>query len=102
MSAALELSLLHRQLVLEIDQRYRQIERCQKDLERFAAGMKRFEEIYQMSSQEFYTRFEKGELSDNMDFFEWASLCDMFQHALEDLKRMEEDLHDILSQHLHQ
>jgi len=55
-----------------------------------------------MGSKEFYTRFERGELGDDMDFFEWASLCDMFRHALEDIERMEEELHDILDQHLHQ
>jgi len=64
--------------------------------------MRRFEEVYQMGSKEFYTRFERGELGDDMDFFEWASLCDMFRHALEDIERMEEELHDILDQHLHQ
>ena len=38
-----------------------------------------FETHYQMSSDDFFHRFHKGELGDNADFFEWSATYDMYQ-----------------------
>ena len=35
------------------------------------ARLKQFEERYQISSEDFYQRFQAGELEDTIDFFEW-------------------------------
>jgi len=41
-------------------------------LERYNEELQKFEARYGMKSDEFYRRFEAGELGDAMDFFEWA------------------------------
>ncbi len=44
-----------------------------------------FEQRYSLSSEEFYERFEQGELGDAMDFVEWSATYEMaanLQHRL--------------------
>jgi hypothetical protein len=41
------------------------------------ARLKQFEESYQMSSEDFYKRFQAGELEDSIDFFEWNTYYEM-------------------------
>jgi len=36
-----------------------------------------FEQNYNLLSQEFYSRYNKGEMGDEMDFIEWASTIEM-------------------------
>jgi hypothetical protein len=36
-----------------------------------------FETKYQMSSEDFYQRFQAGELGDSMEFFEWNTYYEM-------------------------
>ena len=36
-----------------------------------------FEETYSLDSTEFYTRYEKGEMGDAVDFVEWAATIEM-------------------------
>ena len=38
-----------------------------------------FEQRYDMTSDTFYRRFEAGELGDEMDFFEWSGLYELYQ-----------------------
>jgi len=38
-----------------------------------------FEKQYGWSTQTFYERFEKGELGDDADFFEWSATWEMSQ-----------------------
>lgn len=47
-----------------------------------------FEERYEMSSEEFMTKFERGELGDEQDYFEWWGL-------LTGIKKIEEKLRKI-------
>ena len=42
-----------------------------KQVEDLEPRLKKFEEIYQMSSEYFYQHFQEGELEDTIDFFEW-------------------------------
>jgi hypothetical protein len=42
-----------------------------------------------MSSPDFYQKFERGELGDAMDFFEWAGLFELQQSLLEKIQRLE-------------
>jgi hypothetical protein len=42
-----------------------------------------FERQYDLASDEFYTRFERGELGDATDFVEWSATYEMIQN-LED------------------
>jgi hypothetical protein len=39
-----------------------------------------YEQRYQMSSADFYVRYQKGEMGDTIDFVEWAG---DYQHYLE-------------------
>ena len=41
--------------------------------------MRRFEQAYGMTSDQFYPRYERGELPLTDDFFVWASLCGYFR-----------------------
>ena len=43
--------------------------------------LKQFEERYQMSSEDFYQRFQAGELEDTIDFFEWNTYYEMITAA---------------------
>jgi len=45
-----------------------------------------FEVQYGWTSEEFYPRFERGELGDDMDFIEWSATIEMvknLQHVIE-------------------
>jgi hypothetical protein len=48
-----------------------------KQLQDLRSRLKQFEESYQMSSEDFYKRFQAGELEDTMDFFEWNTYYEM-------------------------
>lgn len=50
----------------------------EKELKELSRDLDEFERKYKMNSNEFYEKFEAGELGDAMDFVEWASLYDMF------------------------
>jgi hypothetical protein len=43
--------------------------------------LKSFENQYQMESEYFYQRFQKGELGDSMDFFEWNTYYEMLANS---------------------
>lgn len=49
-----------------------------KDLESL---LRRFEGKYKMSSSEFYTKFNRGELAEKTDFLRWAAYYDMASKA---------------------
>ena len=41
-----------------------------------------FEARYGWTSDEFYPRFERGELGDDMDLIEWSATIEMIQNLL--------------------
>jgi len=41
-----------------------------------------FENRYGMASQEFYAKFEQGELGDSMDFLEWSATWQMYGNLI--------------------
>ena len=41
-------------------------------------SMKYFEKKYGMKTEEFYNKFVKGELGDDMDFFEWKASSEIY------------------------
>ena len=43
-------------------------------LEQITPDLEKFEQKFNMSSEQFYDKFEAGELGDGGDFFEWSSL----------------------------
>jgi hypothetical protein len=56
---------------------------------KYEQELKNFESKYQLDSDEFYRRFESGELGDDMDFFEWVSLIEMQEKLGEKISQLE-------------
>ncbi len=48
-----------------------------------------FEKQYSLESVEFYTRYENGEMGDEMDFIEWAATVEMLENVKERLILLE-------------
>ncbi|MCB0206641.1 MAG: hypothetical protein KDH89_17610 [Anaerolineae bacterium] len=61
---------LEKLLALETQQSSDQLAELQADLVEF-------EKRYQMTSTDFYARYQTGETDDRMDYVEWASLVQM-------------------------
>ena len=57
------------------------IEKVDKDLNNY-------EEKYAMSSENFYTKFEKGEVEDSHDFMIWAGIYEIKLNSENELKRI--------------
>ena len=51
----------------------RELRIIEHGIRRTEKKLKEFEEKYGMSSEEFYERFEKGELGDSQEFMLWAA-----------------------------
>ncbi|MBN2011459.1 hypothetical protein JW960_19155 [candidate division KSB1 bacterium] len=51
--------------------------------------LKKFERKYDLSSKEFYQKFDSGELGDNEDFIIWAGLFEMLNQNLNRLAELE-------------
>ena len=58
----------------------------------YQALLHEFEQRYEMESEVFYRQFEAGSLGDDMDFFEWAGLYELFQDLLSRVHRLEQAL----------
>lgn len=54
---------------------------AQRDIDELSVDLLRFEERFGMTTEEFYNRFEAGEMGDDADFIEWASYYNMYQNA---------------------
>lgn len=52
-------------------------ETCQAQLSQIQADLSEFEQTYHLPSTEFYHQFQTGQIGDEMDYVEWASLVQM-------------------------
>ena len=52
-------------------------EEAQKQLTELQGDLTAFEKQYNLSTAEFYRRYQAGQTDDRMDFVEWASLAQM-------------------------
>ena len=52
-------------------------ERSQAQLGQLQADLAEWEQHYRLSSDEFYQRFQAGQMGDDMDYAEWALLMQM-------------------------
>ena len=59
-----------------------------RHLRQYARDLQEFELRFDMESPFFYRRFEAGELGDNMDFFEWAGLYELYQEVQSKVERL--------------
>lgn len=62
----------------------------QRRLKLYARDLQEFEQRFDMKSPLFYRQFEAGELGDNMDFFEWAGLYELYQEVQSKVERLEQ------------
>ena len=68
------------------------IQQYERDMAELNQDLADFEKKYGMDSEYFYNEFESGKLGDAMDFFEWASLYDMFRDTEVLKKKLEKGL----------
>jgi len=54
-----------------------------RDLER---DLSELEQQYEMSSEEFFQRWQAGEMADTADFMDWNALCQMAREVRERLE----------------
>jgi hypothetical protein len=54
--------------------------------------IRKFEQIYRLDSIQFQERFESGSLGDEMDLFEWFSLCELRKDLLVKISKLEKAL----------
>ena len=80
----------------EIEPVARQLLSYYDDLKRLSTEMGRFEERYGLSSDEFYAKWENGQLGDNTDFFEWFAYYDTYRRLVGKIHRQGKELHDLL------
>ena len=64
-------------------------ERTDKEVQMLKKELSRFESAYQMSSKDFFDRFEKGDLGDKEDYFEWSAMYQMYERSVDRLKILE-------------
>jgi len=64
----------------------RQIDRDEADLQRVNAALAEFENRYGLTSDEFWRRFQAGQMADTADFMEWNVFCKMRQRILSRLR----------------
>ena len=64
-------------------------DKTMREIETFRRDLVRFEDAYRITSNEFFERFEKGELGDNEDYFEWSAIVQMHRRSTERLAMLE-------------
>lgn len=69
----------------------RQIARDEADLRRVEATLAQFERQYELTSDEFWRRFQAGQMSDTADFMEWNVFCKMRQRITSRLRILRGD-----------
>ena len=50
----------------------------EKEIDELQVELKKFEEKYGQSSDDAYTKFNNGKLGDDLDFFEWHALYEIY------------------------
>ena len=55
------------------------------NLRRYKDRLAAFERQFQMTSEQFLTRFNSGELSDGADWFEWEFVLDAYHETAQQL-----------------
>lgn len=67
-----------------------EINRVRQAQQRLKTELESFEKAYHMTSEECYRKFESGELGDAVEFFDWTSLYEIYQHNEQTLRLLEE------------
>jgi len=64
-------------------------EKTIKEVNMLKKELSRFESTYQMSSENFFSEFEKGDLGDEEDYFEWSAMYQMYERSVDRLNILE-------------
>lgn len=79
-------------VAVTIDKLYEhEIAEARSKLEGFEAELAEFEFQYDMTSDDFFKRFQDGQMGDDMDFFDWAALAQMTHNLRERLKLLTQE-----------
>ena len=62
-----------RELIILRNSLERELRIIEHSIEKTIEKLRNFEKKYSMSSEEFYERFERGELGDSQEFMLWAA-----------------------------
>jgi DNA-binding MltR family transcriptional regulator len=68
-----------------------QITRDQEDLQQVNKILSQFEQQYGFASDEFWDRFQAGEMEDKADFMEWNVFCKMKQRIESRLQILQDE-----------
>lgn len=63
-----------------------------KQRDELRAELDQFESQYALESSEFHEKFKRGEMGDDMDFFDWSATWDIYQEILKSLEALEPKL----------
>jgi len=63
----------------------RERQRLAGQLARLKSQVADFEGRYGWTSEEFYPRFERGELGDDIDFIEWSATIEMIRNLQQNI-----------------
>lgn len=74
--------ILEKLLTIALDEQQQRLQRYDRDI-------RAFETQYKMESDDFYGRFETGELGDAADFFEWSGLLELRQEVRDTIRQAE-------------
>jgi hypothetical protein len=55
-----------------------EIQQTETESQKLWQRLQHYEQQHQMTSAEFYRRFQAGELGDDMDMIEWSAFYDMY------------------------
>lgn len=61
-----------------------------KQRDEIRAELDQFESQYGLESSEFHEKFMRGEMGDDMDFFDWSATWHMYQSTLTSLKALDQ------------
>lgn len=67
----------------------KEIDRLKKRIEKLSKNLRKFEEQYQMSSEEFVTKFKSGEIAANEVFSEWYADAETLKKITKKLELLE-------------
>ncbi len=65
---------------------------AQQKLTELGQRLQAYEIQYQLSSSEFYRRFQAGEMGDEMDFVEWSIFYEMYVSVQKRLETLQQQL----------
>ncbi len=68
-----------------------QLDKYRDHISQMNRELEKFEKSYNMSSKQFYHKFESGKLGDREDFFEWSGLYEntlLYQKRIQELESL--------------